>query len=442
VHTRARLAAWRASSLHALVRFVAFVASRIRNSRLIRSAGPAIRAIFSTVSNRILKPVSSTLRDRVAGPILRSVTPPVTRVTRAAALRVAQSSLAQSRVAQIWVARSRVAQSRAAQSRFGQSRVAQSRLAQPRIALPVALVTGTAVAVIAALVASSGPATSTVSASGPSAAHVTAPAGAHRADAVRATTGTTPGTSAPASKAPAKPAAPASKAPASKAPAKPAAPAKAAHPAVTHPASHPAASHPAHPAASHAAARPVHHAVRHHTAPSTWRGITEALAGHPRGGALSPAQKLLPAGMSGHQAFLPITPARAANAKLITAEALRLHMGIRSAVIAVATAIQESTLENLTYGDRDSLGLFQQRPSAGWGTPAEITNPTYAADAFLHALADYQRNDPNWARQPLWEAAQGVQRSAFPTAYAQWEDQAAHIVASSAHGLLSPSSAG
>jgi hypothetical protein len=111
-------------------------------------------------------------------------------------------------------------------------------------------------------------------------------------------------------------------------------------------------------------------------------------------------------------------------------------MGIRSAVIAVATAMQESTLENLNYGDRDSLGLFQQRPSAGWGTPAQITNPFYAADAFLHALAAYQAADPGWATQPLYEAAQGVQGSAFPYAYAQWENQAAHIVAQATRHLL------
>ena len=134
---------------------------------------------------------------------------------------------------------------------------------------------------------------------------------------------------------------------------------------------------------------------------NNWHAITEAAAGHRGGGALAPAQRLLPAPLAGGQATLPITAARAANAQLITGQALRLHMGIRSAVIAVATAMQESTLENLNYGDRDSLGLFQQRPSAGWGTPAQITNPVYAADAFLHALAAYQAADPGWASQPL-----------------------------------------
>jgi hypothetical protein len=168
----------------------------------------------------------------------------------------------------------------------------------------------------------------------------------------------------------------------------------------------------------------------------SWHAITEAAAGHPRGGPLAPAQRLLPASLAGGQAALPVTPARAANATVITAQALRLHMGIRSAVIAVATAMQESTLENLGYGDRDSLGLFQQRPSMGWGTPAQITDPVYSSDAFLHALRAYQAAHSGWATQPLWEAAQGVQNSGFPYAYAQWEDQAAHIVAAVTRHLL------
>jgi hypothetical protein len=169
---------------------------------------------------------------------------------------------------------------------------------------------------------------------------------------------------------------------------------------------------------------------------NNWHAITEAAAGHPAGGPLTPAQQLLPAPLAGAQATMPITPGRAASAALITAQALRLHMGIRSAVIAVATAMQESTLENLNYGDRDSLGLFQQRPSAGWGTPAQITDPIYAADAFLSALRAYQAADPAWATQPLWRAAQNVQGSAFPYAYAQWEDQAAQVVAAATRHLL------
>jgi hypothetical protein len=105
-------------------------------------------------------------------------------------------------------------------------------------------------------------------------------------------------------------------------------------------------------------------------------------------------------------------------------------------VIAVATAMQESTLDNLGYGDRDSEGLFQQRPSAGWGTPAQITNPAYASDAFLNALRDHQRADPTWASKPLWQTAQSVQNSGFPYAYAKWESQAAQLVSSIARHMF------
>src|SRR6266568_316407 len=172
------------------------------------------------------------------------------------------------------------------------------------------------------------------------------------------------------------------------------------------------------PAAHH---RRHHH---HHRSLNSWRAIIHAAAGK-KSGWLPASDRLLPAGLSGPQAFMPLTASREANATTIVRQALKKHMGLRSAVIAVATAMQESSLENLTYGDRDSLGLFQQRPSMGWGSPAEVTNPTYASDAFLSALRQYQASHGAWATQPLWEAAQGVQNSGFPYAYAKWEDQAA-----------------
>jgi hypothetical protein len=160
---------------------------------------------------------------------------------------------------------------------------------------------------------------------------------------------------------------------------------------------------------------------------NSWRDVMYAAAGQ-RTGALSASERLLPADVSGQQAYLPMTPDRMANAATIVRQALAMRMGLRSAVIAVATAMQESTLENLQYGTYDSLGLFQQRPSAGWGTPAQITNPVYASDAFLNALRQYQAGNPGWATQPLWQAAQGVQNSGFPYAYAKWEVQAAQVV--------------
>ena len=125
-----------------------------------------------------------------------------------------------------------------------------------------------------------------------------------------------------------------------------------------------------------------------------------------------------------------------ANAKAIVDAAKRRGMSPYAAVIAVATSMQETTLRNLkTAVDHDSLGLFQQRPSMGWGSPSEVTNPVYASDAFLNALRQYQASHGAWATQPLWEAAQGVQNSGFPYAYAKWEDQAAHIVATVARHL-------
>ena len=96
----------------------------------------------------------------------------------------------------------------------------------------------------------------------------------------------------------------------------------------------------------------------------------------------------------------------------------------RAAVIAIATAMQESRLRNLPYGDADSLGLFQERPSQGWGSPAEILNPVYAASAFYERLVQVT----GWQALPLTVAAQDVQHSTDPGAYAQWEPLADALV--------------
>ncbi|WFE34854.1 peptidase M23 [Micromonospora sp. WMMD975] len=118
------------------------------------------------------------------------------------------------------------------------------------------------------------------------------------------------------------------------------------------------------------------------------------------------------------------------------------EMGVprRGLVIAVATAMQESTLLNYASGvlpesqnyphqaigwDHDSVGLFQQRPSSGWGTVAELMDPEYATRAFLSALQEI----PGWQDLPLSIAAQAVQISAFPDAYAQHEWNASTVVA-------------
>jgi hypothetical protein len=82
--------------------------------------------------------------------------------------------------------------------------------------------------------------------------------------------------------------------------------------------------------------------------------------------------------------------------------------------------MQESRLRNLDYGDRDSLGLFQQRPSQGWGTPEQVQDPVYAAGRFYDHLVAV----PHWQTGELTVVADTVQRSAFPLAYGKWSDMA------------------
>jgi hypothetical protein len=94
-------------------------------------------------------------------------------------------------------------------------------------------------------------------------------------------------------------------------------------------------------------------------------------------------------------------------------------------VVAVATAMQESQLRNLPGGDADSIGVFQQRPSQGWGTPAQLASPTYRAGKFYDALLAI----PRWQAMPLTQAANKVQRSAFPSRYARWTSAATVLVA-------------
>ena len=107
------------------------------------------------------------------------------------------------------------------------------------------------------------------------------------------------------------------------------------------------------------------------------------------------------------------TPSRAENATLIAAIGVRRGLPARAVSIALATAYQESKIRNLTSGDRDSLGLFQQRPSQGWGTPQQISNPYYSINAFYDVLAKIE----NYQSMRITDAAQKVQRSGFPEAY-------------------------
>nr|WP_236240405.1 hypothetical protein [Streptomyces sp. CC228A] len=119
------------------------------------------------------------------------------------------------------------------------------------------------------------------------------------------------------------------------------------------------------------------------------------------------------------------TPEQAANAATIAAVGTTKGMPERAVTIALATALQESALRNIDYGDRDSLGLFQQRPSQGWGTERQIMDPVYASAIFYDRLAEV----PGYSRLPLTVAAQKVQRSGFPQAYAKHEPDAALLAA-------------
>ncbi|MGW5010525.1 C40 family peptidase [Micromonospora chalcea] len=123
------------------------------------------------------------------------------------------------------------------------------------------------------------------------------------------------------------------------------------------------------------------------------------------------------------------------NAAAVVAVGAEMQVPRYGWEIAVATAMQESTLRNLGHlgadNDHDSLGLFQQRPSQGWGTPEQISNPRYASRKFYERLLDID----GWQTMPLTQAAQAVQRSAFPDAYARWQSEAEQLVAAISDGL-------
>ncbi|MEU4427687.1 M23 family metallopeptidase [Actinoplanes sp. NPDC024001] len=125
-----------------------------------------------------------------------------------------------------------------------------------------------------------------------------------------------------------------------------------------------------------------------------------------------------PAPVAGYQAD------QIAHAATIVAVGRQRGVPARGWIIAVATALQESSLRNLAGGDRDSVGLFQQRPSQGWGTPQQLRDPRYAAAKFYDTLLTVD----GWQTMALTVAAQRVQRSAYPDAYAKWEADATRIV--------------
>jgi hypothetical protein len=119
-------------------------------------------------------------------------------------------------------------------------------------------------------------------------------------------------------------------------------------------------------------------------------------------------------------ATYPLDVDQAANATTIAAIGNGLGLPDHAVTIALATALQESKLHNVAHGDLDSVGLFQQRPSQGWGTPSQLIDPRYAATAFYQRLAMIT----GWQTLAVTDAAQQVQRSAAPDAYAGWEAEA------------------
>jgi hypothetical protein len=133
----------------------------------------------------------------------------------------------------------------------------------------------------------------------------------------------------------------------------------------------------------------------------------------------------VPGGCTLPGSAVTVTSEQAANAATIAAVGHARGLPERAIVIALATAQQESRLRNLDYGDRDSLGLFQQRPSQGWGTEAQVQDPVYAAGKFYDGLVEV----PGWDTGRLTEVAQAVQRSGFPEAYQQHEAMATELAA-------------
>ncbi|MER7702417.1 NlpC/P60 family protein [Kitasatospora sp. NPDC097605] len=122
------------------------------------------------------------------------------------------------------------------------------------------------------------------------------------------------------------------------------------------------------------------------------------------------------------------------NAQAIQATGVAMHIPVRGQVVALATALQESGLRNINYGDRDSLGLFQQRPSQGWGTAEQIMQPVYASTKFYEGL----KRVSGWDSMTTTQAAQAVQRSGFPDAYAKWEPLATALQQAIAPLLADP----
>jgi hypothetical protein len=119
----------------------------------------------------------------------------------------------------------------------------------------------------------------------------------------------------------------------------------------------------------------------------------------------------------------PLDTEQAGIAATIAAVAARHHLPRQAVTIAYATALQESGMHNLAYGDRDSVGVFQQRPSQGWGTASQLTDPVYATTRFFAALVKVR----DYTGLPVDQAAQDVQHSADGAAYQQYAQLAGQL---------------
>lgn len=142
-----------------------------------------------------------------------------------------------------------------------------------------------------------------------------------------------------------------------------------------------------------------------------------------------PSTSSAPAGVG--STVTPLTAEMATNARTIIGVGTSLGVSDYGLVIALAAAMQESSLRNLNYGDRDSLGLFQQRPSTGWGTPAQVMDPVYSSKLFFGGPSNPNAANTRglldirgWQSMTVTQAAQAVQISGYPDAYAKWEHSA------------------
>ncbi|MGO1399467.1 hypothetical protein BSP109_01392 [Brevibacterium sp. Mu109] len=158
------------------------------------------------------------------------------------------------------------------------------------------------------------------------------------------------------------------------------------------------------------------------------------------GSALTPFNATDTERIEAYTTVAQLSPEQVENARTIIAVGRGADIPDQGIVIALMTAMQESSMLNLDYGDRDSLGLFQQRPAMAWGTPEDIMDPVYSSKSFYGVNPE----GPNpgllqidgWESMAPGDAAQAVQRSAYPDLYAQWEELARDLL--SQNGDVAP----